>query len=76
MKFFSSISITAILLFAITACGQTLSHEQAMSKYELGDYQAAHDIWLALAEKGDAQAQYHLAKLYESEKDRMVPQSR
>jgi len=32
--------------------------------YKRGDYEAARQVWLPLAEKGDAEAQFRLARLY------------
>jgi hypothetical protein len=40
----------------LSACGRS-EYEAAMLAYEQGDYQAAVDIILPLAESGDAQAQ-------------------
>jgi TPR repeat protein len=38
----------------------------AYAAYVQGDYQSAHDMWLALAKGGDADAQFNLAALYDN----------
>ncbi len=39
--------------------------EDGMAAVKRGDYQAAHEIWLPLAERGDMRAQYNLGVLYD-----------
>lgn len=40
-------------------------HAAAASAFEAGDYSKARELWLALAERGDARAQYALGRMYE-----------
>lgn len=40
------------------------SHDQALGALAAGDYQLAASLWQALANEGDARAQYNLALLY------------
>lgn len=39
--------------------------ENAQSAYEREDYKTAFELWLALAERGDANAQYQISHLYQ-----------
>ena len=52
--------------FLLSACGRS-DYETATDLYKQGDYQAAFDILLPLAESGDAQAQNTLGVMYENE---------
>lgn len=48
---------------ALPASAQTL--EAALAAHELGDYAAAHDGFLGLAEAGNLDAQFHLGYMYD-----------
>lgn len=55
--------LALVLAAAQGAFAQSLS--DGIDAYRQGDYQRARDIWLPLAEAGDAVAQFNLGKLYE-----------
>lgn len=40
------------------------STDPAQQAYDNGDYKKAHDLWLAEANKGDAEAQFNIAVMY------------
>ena len=39
--------------------------DDGMAAVKRGDYHAAHEIWLPLAERGDMRAQYNVGVLYD-----------
>ena len=55
--------LTLILFFSMSANAQT-DIESAKAAYEAGDYEAALEILIPLADQGDAKAQYNLAIMY------------
>ena len=57
--------------FLLTACGRS-DFETAMDAYHQGDYQAAFEILLPLAESGDAQAQMRRRELVLQETARVL----
>ncbi|WP_293624904.1 SH3 domain-containing protein [Salinisphaera sp.] len=56
---------TAIMLgLAASAPAFGDDFSDAITAYQRGDYDTAHDLWAPLAEGGDARAQFNLALLY------------
>ena len=60
------LSYSLLFTLLLSACGRS-DYETAMDVYNQGDYQAAFEILLPLAESGDAQAQYALGSLFDDE---------
>ena len=53
------------LILSISFIGSTLAESNdAWDAYKKGNYKAAYDEWLPLAEKGSAEAQFNLAGMY------------
>lgn len=59
-----AVVLAVLLLVAPTPAGSE-TFEQGLNAMRAGDPEQARDIWMPLAEIGDAAAQYSLAKLYE-----------
>ena len=61
------IAVATVLLLGLTdalpASAQTL--EAALAAHEVGDYAAAYDGFLSLAEAGNLDAQFHLGYMYD-----------
>jgi TPR repeat protein len=57
-------SICALLLFAGLALAADGDYQLGLSAYERGDYVEAVQQWLPLAERGDAESQYRIGRLY------------
>ncbi|MFP6688403.1 MAG: SEL1-like repeat protein, partial [Alphaproteobacteria bacterium] len=70
--------VVVLWLILLTACpiGMTVvaraqdetpaNFHAAYAAYTRGDYQTAHDMWLVLAKRGDADAQFNVAALYDN----------
>ena len=50
-----------IIFFQLTACGKEVDPKKA---FENGDYETAYNLWMPLAENGDAEAQNYLGILH------------
>ena len=58
---------TAAIRPAVAQELETLpSFDSGYAAYERGAYEMAHDIWLVLAKRGDVDAQFNLAALYDN----------
>lgn len=60
IKFFLY-SFVIFTLFQVSACGKETDPKKA---FDSGDYETAFNLWLPLAENGDADAQNYLGILY------------
>lgn len=58
----SGIALLSILFSTVSA--QAMSYADGEDLYRRGFYAEAHDVWLALAEAGDRDAQYRLGALF------------
>lgn len=63
-----TVAMALVLLWASGTYAQEAeeSYEAGVEAYEADEFARAEEIWLPLAEAGDVQAQYALAKLYEN----------
>ncbi|WP_022727149.1 tetratricopeptide repeat protein [Fodinicurvata sediminis] len=63
-----TVATALVLLWASGTYAQEVeeSYEAGVEAYEADEFARAEEIWLPLAEAGDVQAQYALAKLYEN----------
>ncbi len=59
------ICVLGLALCAVAAGAWAQSYQDGMRAYEAGEYAKARNIWLPLAEGGEATAQYSLGKLLE-----------
>ncbi len=59
------ICLLGLALCVVAAGAWAQSYQDGMRAYDAGDYTKARDIWLPLAEGGEAVAQYSLGKLLE-----------
>jgi|GEM_PF-740882 len=55
-----------VILVAIGGAARAGPVEDAVAAYQRGDYATALRLWHLLAERGDADAQFHLGVMYES----------
>jgi len=53
-----------LLLVLWIGPASAVTKEQGLQWYKQGDYQQAHDAWLALSDAGDARATFYLSQLY------------
>ncbi len=56
--------LAAIVFFALWAAPLRADFAEGLAAYDAGDFQAALEAWLPLAEAGDAEAQVALAQLH------------
>lgn len=59
-----NISLATLLAMSLSLPAMAANFGDAQRQYTLGNYLAAYDIWMDLAEAGDARSQYSLALLY------------
>ncbi|WP_353221663.1 SH3 domain-containing protein [Salinisphaera sp. C84B14] len=59
-------AIQAAIMLGLAASAPAFGDDfsDAITAYQKGDYDTAHDLWAPLAEAGDARAQFNLALLY------------
>ncbi len=57
--------VVALSLLLPTIGPAWAGFDDGMAAVKRGDYQAAHEIWLPFAERGDMRAQYNLGVLYD-----------
>src|SRR5690242_9355435 len=55
-----------VILVTIGGAARAGPVEDAVAAYQRGDYATALRLWHLLAERGDADAQFHLGVVYES----------
>ncbi|WP_421935152.1 tetratricopeptide repeat protein [Pelagibius sp.] len=60
----SAFAICALWLLLLNAHPAAADFDAGMTAFENGDFVAAHDAWLPLAEAGNADAQYWIGELY------------
>ncbi len=56
--------LTACLLVSMAGAAMAGPYEDGKAAYERGDYATAFKLWLPLAEKGNAEAQYDIGVMY------------
>ena len=65
MRFPRPLSLLPLTVFAFLLTSLAHADFQAgKDAYDRGDYETALNEWLPLAEKGEADAQYNLGKMY------------
>ena len=64
-KRFAACLVVALSLLLPATGPAWAGFDDGMAAVKRGDYQAAHEIWLPLAERGNMRAQYNLGVLYD-----------
>ena len=66
------IRVLATVLLSISLCvvsagsSSADDFQEASVAYERGDFTTAFNLWMPLAEQGDAEAQYNIGKMFEN----------
>jgi Sel1 repeat len=66
MRHCAKLVLASLMLVAIGGAATAGPLEDAVAAYQHGDYATALRLWHPLAERGDADAQFHLGVMYES----------